>query len=150
MIWCSAPVRSLWLFWTPMLKARMKVIYTCTHRLRDYILSSTKLLKLNLYIHISYNVHRKTIWQISENISSYYQQVHKHRGVLHDGVHIEVLWLVGFFFPEFFLANSVVILPKGRALKLQVIAVLLPYGNVFTFVDGNCSRCLSLRLFFRS
>jgi hypothetical protein len=49
--------------------------------LRDYILSSTKLLKLNLYIHISYYGHRETMWQISKNISSYYWQVHNHTRV---------------------------------------------------------------------
>jgi hypothetical protein len=51
---------------------------------------------------------------------------------------------------EFFLANSVVILPKGRAFKLQIIVVFLPYGDMYIFVDGICSRCLSFRLFFRS
>jgi hypothetical protein len=56
------------------------------------------------------------------------------KGILHHGQRTEVLLTFGcwvFFFQRFSLANFVVILPKGRALKLQVMAVLLPWWHIY-------------------
>jgi hypothetical protein len=96
----------------------------------DYVMPENRNLDVFDFLHYVFCFQKDNVANQREHLILLLASSQSRKGILHHGQRTEVLLTFGcwvFFFQRFSLANFVVILPKGRALKLQVMAVLLPW-----------------------